>query len=829
MADRPSHEGKKAGGTEVTMGSHAATAAGTMATSTERPMVDGGNGTLWSHTEFAWRRAVGPHVAVGEEGRAVSDATLLASITAHLAQFADYIVSPKRGFFGETGGGVAMALVETAGGVCSPAPSGTLQCDVLRPMRLPAVLVGDANLGGISTTISALDVLAMRGYDVVAVVVADGGGGYGNSDAIAEYAGTHGVPTFVLPPVPERDWAKASGGEDIEGWLREGALTFDRLHARMVSWHDARVARLQRTPDDARRALWWPFTQHDMVTRDQIAVIDSRSGEDFGVYVQSGGEGTPGAVQLRFDGAASWWTQGVSKELQSRLVRAASYAAGRWGHVMFPENAHDAAVDAARGLLRGAGRGWGDRVFFSDNGSTAMEVAVKMAIRAYYVRSGLIAGPEKAVEEADNLPQVQVLALDGSYHGDTLGTMDMQAPSVFTGPLQTPWYKPRGLFLNPPVLQMVKGTWVVKQPKDGIAPGLYGVPKWGEEEATIGWHSRHEAFDWSKRDISALAMQYRQGIEQVLEDAAAATQTSGAPPIAALIMECVLHGAGGMNLIDPLFQRILMKVCKERNIPIVLDEVFAGIWRLGAEGAWELLGETPDISCYAKLFTGGLVPLAATVATEEVFEAFRGPSKQHALLHGHSYTAYPVGCSVAAEAMKMYREPGLNHNLIVVGPDGKDVDGGDEGRFRIGGGMVEEFVAKMNEGGQYGGAGEEAVEGGGRGEGESNGLSLRLRELWNEDAVRGISMLPNVTGVTAIGCVLAVEVDDGAEGGGYSSGATREIVLNLRAHSVQARPLGNVLYLMCAPTTDPEKCDDLLRAVHRELTAAAMGEDDDGW
>ena len=64
-----------------------------------------------------------------------------------------------------------------------------------------------------------------------------------------------------------------------------------------------------------------------------------------------------------------------------------------------------------------------------------------------------------------------------------------------------------------------------------------------------------------------------------------------------------------MNLIDPLFQRTLIKVCKERGLPVVLDEVFAGIWRLGAEGAWELLGETPDISCYAKLFTGGLVPL----------------------------------------------------------------------------------------------------------------------------------------------------------------------------------------------------------------------------
>ena len=73
----------------------------------------------------------------------------------------------------------------------------------------------------------------------------------------------------------------------------------------------------------------------------------------------------------------------------------------------------------------------------------------------------------------------------------------------------------------------------------------------------------------------------------------------------------------------------------------------------------------------------------------------------------------------------------------------------------------------------------------------------------------------------------AREVDDGDAGGGYSSGAARDIVLNLRAHSIQARPLGNVMYLMCAPTTETERTDELLRAVLRELTAAAMGEDDD--
>ena len=577
-------------------------------------------------------------------------------MTQQLAQFADTVVGPN-----ERSGGAGIALVETAGGVCSPGPSGTLQCDLLRPMRMPAILVGDGNLGGISTTLTSLDVLSMRGYDVVAVVVADGGSGLGNSDAVEKYAeSVHGCPTFRLPRVPERrvvgGGATAGSGEEIFEWMDEGSATFDALLGRLVRWHDARIAKLQGTPDEARKILWWPFTQHDMVPRENVAVIDSRSGEDFGIYVEDAEGAGPGSVQLRFDGAASWWTQGVSKELQHRLVRAAAHAAGRWGHVMFPENAHDAALDAARGLLLGAGRSWATRVFYSDNGSTAMEVAVKMAIRAYYVRKGHVeAGAASAIDTADTLPQVQVLALDGSYHGDTLGTMDMQAPSVFTGPLQTPWYKPRGLFMNPPTLQLRKGRWVVTQPADGIRPEFAAVGgSWGVEEASTGWETRGGAFDWATRDKSELFGIYRGAVEKILDDVEA---DPTAAPVAALVMECVLHGAGGMDLIDPLFQRVLILTCKERGLPVVLDEVFAGIWRLGAEGAWELLGDgcAPDVSCYAKLLTGGLVPLAVTAATEEVFDAFRGPTKMHALLHGHSYTAYPVGCAVAAEALRMYR------------------------------------------------------------------------------------------------------------------------------------------------------------------------------
>ena len=201
------------------------------------------------------------------------------------------------------------------------------------------------------------------------------------------------------------------------------------------------------------------------------------------------------------------------------------------------------------------------------------------------------------------------------------------------------------------------------------------------------------------------------------------------------------------------------------------------------------------MSCYAKLLTGGLVPLAATATTEEVFDAFRGDTKAQGLLHGHSYTAYPVGCAVAAEAMRLYKDPEANPNLRLV--EGKETSASSE-------------------------TGADAATGA-----FSHAPELRLRDLWDEASARDLSMLPNVKGVTVIGCVLAVELDDGGAGG-YDSTATKELVSRLkRAASVQARPLGNVLYLMCAPTTDPARCYDLMREVWTELSIVAAGDDDD--
>ena len=721
---------------------------------------------VWCHTEFAWKIAAGPHVAEKLEGRPVTDEDVVNAVRNRLEEFYNNDLNNNNNNNNK------FALVETAGGVASPSSSGNLQSNVLARCRLPAILVGDGRLGGVSVTLTSYESLLLRGYDVACIVLSNEG--YDNHEAIAKNVPSN-VKVFSLPKLPHEG--------DGQKWVHAQNDAFRDMHAHLVQWHAKRVEKLNGLAKDALDTLWWPFTQHEMVKKDMVAVIDGRSQDDFVIYDQK-----TETMQHRFDAAASWWTQGITGDKANEsLHRALMHACGRYGHVMFPENAHVPALEAARGILNGPAKTWGKRVFFSDNGSTATEVGIKMAFRQRYVNLGLLSkdGIERAEQANDAnvlnaLPKLRILALDGSYHGDTLGAMDMQSPSIFTGSLQTPWYEPRGLFLNAPTIGLKNQKWTVEYAEELVVAGGAGQTSSTAAVVLDRFENKADVFDVKKRKASSAAARYQALIDSVLDNAERLGKSGEAPEIGGLIMEPVLHGAGGMILIDPLFQSILMQKCKERKIPVVLDEVFAGIWRLGVEGAWELLDyETPDISCYAKLLTGGLVPMAATVTTEEIFDSFYGPGKPQALLHGHSYTAYPIGCAVAAQALKVYTDETMNPNFSSSSSS---------------------FTSSSTTT-------------------SKSRRSIRLNEFWDETTLKRLSALDSVERIISVGCVFAMElkVPDGGPTG-YASNIAKDVVLKLRKYGIQARPIGNVLYLMASPTTPRESCDRMLRAVVEELT-----------
>ncbi|MQM07889.1 hypothetical protein Taro_040734, partial [Colocasia esculenta] len=650
---------------------------------------EGEDSKLICKTLYAWREAISPHLAAKREKAGVEDAVLLKSLKRCLS------------YRLESGGSTAKdhlwRVIETAGGVASPGPSGVLQCDLYRPFRLPTILVGDGQLGGISGTVSSYETLNLRGYDVVAIILQDHG--LENEMSLLSYLRNR-VPVLVMPPVPQ------DPSNDLMEWFSQSSEIFSSLQDLMLAAYLERIQRLHDIGGKAGNILWWPFTQHKLVPEEAVTVIDSRCGENFSVYkvctsrlcsdnmyLSDDGRGWDRVTDNKellipqFDACASWWTQGPDAALQIELARDMGYAAGRFGHVMFPENAHEPAVRCTELLLEGVGKGWASRAFFSDNGSTAVEIALKMAFRKFSLDHGIHL--DSTHKDTGKKLDYKVLALSGSYHGDTLGAMEAQAPSSYTGFLQQPWYSGRGLFLEPPTIYLSNGHWSIS-----LTEALQvGMEKIGNIKVCFnasGFSSQDKLFCWS-RGSSVLAQRYSAYISEQLSRSAREIEMTY---IAALILEpgkentqlsikcstfgngmeminmlaTSLHnnqGAGGMLMIDPLFQRVLVKECKSRNIPVIFDEVFTGFWRLGSESAAELLGCVPDVACYGKLLTGGVIPLAVTLATEAIFTAFTGDSKIKALLHGHSYSAHPMGCTAASKAIQWFKDPSSNLNLNV--------------------------------------------------------------------------------------------------------------------------------------------------------------------
>ncbi|GJW54676.1 bifunctional dethiobiotin synthetase/7,8-diamino-pelargonic acid aminotransferase, mitochondrial [Tanacetum coccineum] len=327
----------------------------------ERKVGEGLGGVeLVCKTMYAWKEAISPHLAAEREGMGVGDSEVLELLKKCL----------EIGI-GE-GDGSVMCLVETAGGVASPGASGSLQCDLYRPFRLPSVLVGDGRLGGISGTISAYESLIIRGYDVVAIVLEDHG---------LENEVPLRVPVLVLPSIPK------DPSDNLMEWFDESQSVFVSLKDIMLSSHQKRMGRLHEMPKKAQEIFWWPFTQHKLVPEEKVTVIDSRCGENFAVHKAVKDDGS---ITQMFDACASWWTQGPNAALQVKLARDIGYSAARFGHVMFPENVYEPALECAELLLEGVGKGWASRAYFSDNGSTAIEIALKMAFRKFLVDNELL-------------------------------------------------------------------------------------------------------------------------------------------------------------------------------------------------------------------------------------------------------------------------------------------------------------------------------------------------------------------------------------------------------------------------------------------------------
>jgi dethiobiotin synthetase/adenosylmethionine--8-amino-7-oxononanoate aminotransferase len=314
----------------------------------------------------------------------------------------------------------------------SPAPSGSSQADLYRPLRLPTLLVGDYHLGGIGSTISAYESLKIRGYDVLLHLIFEEDE-YQNVKYLSTYFEERGVPTLALPKPPKR--AKDPEADMDAMWDYYSSLTsLDMVYRcleTLEAGHANRITNLQSMAERAHKTIWYPFTQHKNHTAKDIMVIDSAFKNNFDALEKTEGEKEDSLLRAAVDGSASWWTQGLGHG-NPELALAAAYAAGRYGHVMFAGTIHEPALKLSETLLEEHKNPNLAKVFFSDNGSTGMEVAIKMALRASSSRYGW----------DHTKGDIKILGLQGSYHGDTMGVMDSAEPSVYNEKVE--WYKPKG-------------------------------------------------------------------------------------------------------------------------------------------------------------------------------------------------------------------------------------------------------------------------------------------------------------------------------------------------------------------------------------------------
>ncbi|EUC45317.1 hypothetical protein COCMIDRAFT_95822 [Bipolaris oryzae ATCC 44560] len=719
-------------------------------------------------TLFKFNEAVSPHVAVRGADLIPSDELISQTVFKTIQQEAKAVS-------GETDA-MGLAVIETAGGVLSPGPSGTPQADIFRPLRLPSVLVGDHRLGGIASTISAAESLVLRGYDIDAVVCFNDQSKYENAEYLQEYFKNLGIAAFTLPWIPNMQGIGAGTKKEtdlMQGYYssQSGEEPIDQVATRLLDCHSERLGNLSTMASRTNEAIWHPFTQHKhLKSADDILVFDSAYGDYFQVKQTGGTLATHedrSALYPAFDGSASWWTQGLGHG-NPRLALEAAHAAGRYGHVMFAGATHEPALVLAEKLLKDSQNPRLKKVFYTDNGSTATEVGIKMALRA----------ASKYYDWDSSKENIGVIGLKGSYHGDTIGAMDASEPCVFNEKVD--WYRGRGFWFDFPTFKLKNGQWIVEPPENMEA----------ELGPTQCFETQDAIFDLAARGRSE---RYEAYIEKTLDEL---VKKQGRK-FGALVMEPVVLGAGGMLFVDPLFQQTLVRVVRRYSfsngsrtarvldendvawsgLPVMFDEVFTGLHRLGRFSSASFLQTHPDISVNAKLLTGGLLPLSVTLASQSIFDAFWGDEKAEALLHGHSYTAHAVGCHVA------------NISLQTM----QDASVGDEWRQhkKQWGGSDNDIIASWS--------------------------------MWSKDFVELLSRHDQVGHVNALGSVLAVSLVDG-HGSGYTSSAAVGLRDELLRGSPEApqvqihsRILGNVIYLMAGMLTTRRHLEDVERAFIEKL------------
>ena len=347
--------------------------------------------------------------------------------------------------------------------------------------------------------------------------------------------------------------------DDLEGYS-DGLSRADDDDADDDGAPGQRAAELVLLHDAAH--VWHPYTQHHHAPLP-VPIVRAKGAW---LYDADG--------RAILDAISSWWVT-THGHCHDDIIDAITEQAKRLDQVIFAGFTHEPAAALAAELVQRLPRGL-SKIFFSDDGSTAVEVAIKLSLQSFANRG---------------TPRHLIAALDNAYHGDTFGAMAASGRGVFT--------------------QMYE-------------PLLFEVARL--PDPSVG------------DTIAALdALIAARGTE-----------------LAAVIVEPLVLGASGMRVWDEQVLRDIRDRTTAAGVHLIADEVLTGFGRTGPLFACERAEVRPDLLCMSKGLTGGVLPLGATAATEDIFDAFRSEDRRKTFFHGHSYTANPIACAAALASLQLF-------------------------------------------------------------------------------------------------------------------------------------------------------------------------------
>lgn len=339
---------------------------------------------------------------------------------------------------------------------------------------------------------------------------------------------------------------------------------------------------------DSPLRIWHPFT-NSVLDPPPLHVVRA---EGVWLYTQDG--------RRILDAISSWWVN-LHGHANPRIAAAIAAQAQKLEHVILAGFTHDAAEELAARL-----RGWVPpnltHLFFSDDGSTAVEVAMKLAVQHFSNRGR----PQKK----------EIVALAHGYHGDTAGAMSASDDSPFTEPF-------RGMRFP---VHRVHSAYCYRCPV-----GL-------------------------KRE--SCHIECVQQLETLLGERK--------EQIAVVIVEPLLQAAGGMIVHPVEFLQKVRKLCDEHGVLLIADEVLSGFGRTGKMFACDLAGVVPDLMCLSKGITGGFMAMGVTLCTEEVAAAFHSENRAHTFYHGHSYTGNALACAAANANLQIFADEPVFDRIATI-------------------------------------------------------------------------------------------------------------------------------------------------------------------